>query len=390
MNKIYLDHHSMSQPDAQVIAQMLPYFKDKWGSYLQPHDEGQKLFPDLLKAYASLRDIVGATEEDKLVFTSSRAEAVAHVYDHVYRQVVRDSGRQHLITLHGEDAPILMGLKKLESLGCHATYLNADQTGSVQVQEILDALNPRTALVTFTLAAGMTGVIQSLQGLREVLNTRGVLLHLDVTYALGKMNLNFEELDVDFMTFGGEVIHGPKASGLLIAKHSIKLTPFIAGGLEQNGLRGGSLDTPSFMGFVKACELMKAHQSEMNLEVARLRDLFEKKLKKECDDIAILFQTDHRLPNVSVVMFEKVHADALLYALNKRGAHASIGGNNFQKLSHLLDHMSYPSEYANTAISFCFSRGNTLEEVNRVVGILLDEVKRLRLMTQKLELPHEV
>lgn len=389
MKKIYFDHHSMSKPDEVVIAQMLPYFVEKWGGYLQPHEEGQKLFLPLQKGYESLFKLLGAKGEDTLVFTSSRAEAIAHVYDHLYRQVVRESGRHHIITLNSEDAPILMGIKKLEYLGCHVTYLNVGASGTIPVQEIIDAINPRTSFISLSLASGMSGLIQDLSGLKEVLKLRGVLLHLDVTFALGKMKVNFEELDLDFMTFGGEVLHGPKSSGALVAKSAIRLTPFIVGGLEQNGLRGGSLDIASFIGFVKACELMLANQNELNLEIARLRDLFEKKLVRELEGVVVLFQDKPRLSNVSVLAFDRIHSDSLLYALNKRGLCASFGGNAFQKLSHLLENMNFSVQKASSALSFSFSRYNTADEIQTAVGIIVDEVKRLRLMSQKLEFSHE-
>jgi len=177
----------------------------------------------------------------------------------------------------------------------------------------------------------MTGVLQNIEGLKEICALRGILLHLEISYVLGKIEIDFQELGADFVTFGGELLHGPKSSGALIVKDSVELMPFILGGHEQNGLRGGTLDLASLMGFATACSLMKSHLSEMNLEVARLRNLFEKKIVKELDQVQVLFQTHARLPNVAVIAFEQVHSDSLLYTLNKRGVAASIGGRCFSK-----------------------------------------------------------
>lgn len=389
MKRIYLDHHSTTKPDEQVVAQMLPYLTDKWGSYVQPHDEGQKLIPDIIGAYEKIKDLVKVTDEATVVFTSSNVEAINHVLDHVYRKVVRESGKNHLIALSSDVAPILMPLKRLEPLGCHTTYLPAGQSGSISIQEIEDAITPRTALITLSIANGMTGVIQNIEGLKEICALRGILLHLEVSYVLGKIEIDFQELGADFITFGGDLLQGPKSSGALVVKDSLKLEPFIVGGQEQNGLRGGTLDLASLIGFATACSLMKSSLSEMNLEVARLRNQFEKKIVKELDQVQVLFQTHARLPNVAVIAFEQVHADCLLYTLNKRGVAASIGGGVSQKLSLLLENMGYPSSVANTAISFSFSKETTLEEMQVVIGILVEEVKRLRLMTQKLELAYE-
>ncbi|MCH9634500.1 MAG: Cysteine desulfurase IscS [Chlamydiae bacterium] len=389
MNRIYLDHHSASKLDERVLAHMLPYFQEKWGSYSQPHEEGQKILPDILKAFGIIKDFISLTDSETLILTSSPVEATNHVYDHVYHKVVRETGRNHFITLESEQAALLMPLKKLESLGCYTTYLTVNNTGSTPVQGILDAITPRTAMITLSLANGITGVFQDLEGLKETCDQRGILLHLEVSYALGKVDVDFQNLKADFLTFSGEMLHGPRSSGILVAKDSAQLAPFIAGGLEQNGLRGGALDVACLAGLAKACELAKKHLSEMSLEVARLRNQFEKKLLEELDGVQVLFKNQSRLPNVSVVSFKNVHADYLLYTLNKRGIAACLGGGLFQKLSLLLESMEYTADISHTSLSFAFSRDHTHEDIQKVVGILIEEVKRLRLMSEHLELSHE-
>ena len=389
MVRIYCDHHTTSKMDPEVIQVLQEHYENSWGLYTQPQEEGQKLVDPIQKAFGAILSFINADENYTPVFVSGAAEANNHVYHHYYHSVVKETGRNHVITLSSEDATILLPLKNLEDLGVHTTWLPVGESGAINVDAIIKAITPRTGLISFSLAGGLTGVLQDLEGLKEICEQRKILLHLDVSYAIGKVLLDIQALGADFVTFGGDLIHGPKSSGLLVCKDSCALKPMIIGGLEQAGLRAGPFDAALFLGFAKACELAEQSLEDMGLEVTRLRNLFEKKLTEQIEGVQVLFKSSKRLPNTSVCSFERVHCDHLLYALNKRGVSASLGGGAFQKLSLLLENMGFSLIEAHSSLSFAFSREVTKEQINMLVGILADEVNRLRLQNQELKSVYE-
>ncbi len=385
-SRIYLDHHSSTFLSKEAFEAMLPYMQEKWGNYIQPHEEGAQLVSDIRKGLNQIRNFFQDEAKGYTpVFVSSVAEANHQVYHHVYHQVIRETGRNHLITLGSEDASILLPLKELEKLGGCLTLLSINQKGTFDPNLLINSITPRTGLISFALGHGLSGVVHDIEPLKEICELRKILLHLDLSYVVGKIELDLSQLGADFVTFGGSLLHGPKSSGMLFAKDTLYLKPFIQGGLEQRGLRAGPLDTAQLIGLAKACEVAKDFITEMNLEIASLRNYFEFKLLEVLDEVDVLFQESNRLPNVSVISFSKVHADSLLYALNKRGVSACMGGGSFQKLSLLLENSGHSSLTGHTSLSFALSRKTTSEEVDHLIGILYDEVSRLRSYTQNME-----
>lgn len=390
MTEVYLDNHTATLLDPLVYEVMIPYLTQKWGNYLQAHKKGVEVFGDVFSAYEKIYSLLNADpKEDTLIFTSSNEEAISHVFHIVYENAVRGNGKNHFLSIQSEDAPILMNLKKLDLLGCKTIYMPLDKQGVLDTKQIAESITPRCALVSISIANGMTGLIQPIEELKELCKLRGIYLHLDISFAIGKMEIDVSQIGADFITFGGDKLHGPKSSGILYVRPGIKITPLICGGLEQNGFRGGSLDTSQIVGLVKAIDLAKENISEMCLEIASLRDLFERYLEEGLEKIHILFNKCMRLPNVCVVAFEKVSADALLYALNQKGIYATLGGAHFQKLSILLESVGYPYWIADTSISFALSRFTTAEEVKFACDIIIEEVLKLRKMSEQLKESHE-
>ncbi len=386
MKEIYLDNHTTTAPHPKVLEAMKPYLTKRWGNYLQPHQKGQELILDIHKAYEKIYELIGAdTSEDELIFVSSSEEAISTVYQIIYQEAVQQQGKNHFLTLATEDASVLMNLKRLEKLGCSTFNLELNKEGLIQVDKIAEAITPRTALVSLSLAHGLTGLIQPIEKLKELCKLRGIFLHLDISYAIGKMDIDVQELGADFITFGGDKFHGPKSSGILYVQSGVHLHPLILGGLEQKGARGGILDVSQLAGLSEAATLAQENISDMGLEIASLRDLFESNLRKGLDEVEILLNHGMRLPNVSVVAFKGVVADALLYSLNHKKVYASLGGVQFQRLSHILDLLQHSPELANGALSFVMSHQTTAEEVNRASEIIIEEVKKMRLMTKNME-----
>lgn len=391
MTEIYLDNHTTTPIHPSVLEVMDPYFRNKWGNYLQLHKKGSELFDGISKAYTQIYDLLGADiKEDNILFTSSNEEAISHMFHIVYKNAVQKQGKNHFLTVKTEDASILMNTKKMDDYGCKTFYLSQDSNGLIEVEKIAETITPRCCLVSLTLASGLTGLLQPIEELKELCKLRGIYLHLDLSYAVGKLEINVHDLGADFITFGGDKFHGPKSSGALYIAPGIAIEPLICGGVEQRGLRGGVLDSAAVVGLGKACELAQKNLSEMCLETASLRDLLERYLEEGLEDISVLFDQNMRLPNVSVISFKRIVADALLHALNLREVYASLGGGPFQKLSMFLNTLGIKPQVAHGALSFSLSHFNTAEEIKVAAEKIIEEVKKLRKLSKVLEDENEL
>ncbi|MES2273505.1 MAG: aminotransferase class V-fold PLP-dependent enzyme [Chlamydiota bacterium] len=379
---IYLDHHSATRPCSSALERMEPYFEEHWGSSLSPHRFGQQMLQGLDLRYQTIYDFVGADRKNLFVFTSSGAEAINQVFWSIFLEVARKEGKCHLITSCIEDAPTMQCCKRFEELGCFVKIAPINTSGQIDVEKLADLINPRTALISVTLAHGLTGVIQPIEEIARIAREKKVLLHIDATYALGKYSFSFDELGADFLTFSGDRIHALKGSGGLFVKEGSPLVPLILGGTEQGGFRGGAFDAPSFMALVSAMQQSSLFLDTMTLEVARLRDLLENEIIRIVPDARALFKTVIRLPNTTALVFPKVHQEALLYLLSRKGVYGSIGGAYCQHLSRTL--IAANSEGAESAVSFSLSRMTTEEEVIQAAHIIGETALYLQTVSEDL------
>ncbi len=367
---IYLDHHSATRPCSSAIDRMTPYLQEHWAASSAPHKMGQEVMAQLDARYQSLYGFAGADPKESFVFTSCGAEAVNQVLWSVFLEKARKEGKTQFIASALEDAPTLQMMKRLEELGCTVKIAPVGNDGRIDAGKLKEMITKRTALISVSMAQGLTGVIQPYEEIVQIGKECGVLVHLEATYAAGKIPLAFTEWGADYLTFSGDRIHALKSSGALFAKAGSPLAPLIVGGAEQGGMRGGAFDIPSFMALCAAAQQAELYLDAMSLEVARLRDRFE---ELAAPVAKALFQESLRLPNVSVLVFPKVHQEALLYLMNRKGLYASIGGPYAPHLSRLLE--------TEGAVSFALSRMTTEEEIVKAASILKECAESLELVS---------
>lgn len=365
---IYLNRHSRSPLCSAAIDRMISSFKDDPISA-----------EDLELRYQAIYELVGAPFEDTFVFTSSAAEAVNQMFWSVFLEVARKTGKTHFIASSIEDAPTMQMLKRMEELGCFVKFVSVNQEGQIDLNQLKDLLTPRTALVSLTAAHGLTGVIQPIEEIVALAKEKGVLVHLDASYALGKYD--FSSVRADYLTFSGEMLHGSRSSGGLFVKKGAPLSPLIVGGVEQGGFRGGSFDLASFWALSAAALQVSLNFDAASLEMGRLRDLLETEIQWQIPDAKILFKEVLRLPNTTTIIFPGSHHEALLYLLEKKGVFASAGGTYFQHLHRILASSGCEGE---KALSFSLDRMVTEEEVLRAASIIATEVRSLRTLSEDL------
>jgi cysteine desulfurase len=314
-----------------------------------------------------LYDLAGAAKEDRFVFTSSSAEAVNQVLFSVFLEVSRKEGKCHFIASAIEDAPTMQMMKRLEELGCFVKIAPVNERGEIDLPKLAELINPRTALVSVTMAHGLTGAVQPFEEIAKIAKDKGVLLHLDAAYALGKIYFSFEETGADYLTFSGPQIHSVAGSGGLFAKKDAPLVPLILGG---GGMRGGSFDAPSFFALSASAAQASLYLDRMSLEIARLRDRFEREIAARAPGSAVLYKDSLRIPNTTAIAFPKAHGEALHYLLRRKKIEASVGGEYCQLLSRLCIG-------GDRAISFSLSRMNTEEEILRAAQLIAETAAML-------------
>ncbi len=366
----YFDNHSATKPCSSALERMQPYLETEWGASFAPHQKGSEQALALDGRVQALYDFVGAKEEDRFYFASSGADAIRQLLDFLYLEVSRKEGKTRYIASCLEDAPLLHGLKKLEEMGCYADIIPAGADGCVDLKRLEAAIDPRTALVSISQAQGLTGVIQPIEEIARICREKDVLFHVDATYCAGKLPL---EMAGDYLTFAGDRMHGLKSSGALFAKAP---APFALPAL------GGSCDVPSLTALSAAAQQAMLSMDTLGLETARLKSRLEEGVLQAVSGAKVLFANSLRLPNVSLITFENVHQEALLYYLHRKKVFASIGGVYHQHLQRLLLASGCTEKEAFGAISFALSRQTTEEEVDYCLDALAQSVRFLQSLSR--------
>jgi len=375
-NKICLDY-STTPISSKTLEEMLPFFQERWGSIASSHSMGSDLIPYVDMALKEIYHHFGAEDSDSFFLTSCAAEAVSQVIMGCYFGITRKTGKNHFLTTNHEEAFILRALQHLSEMKCHSTMMAVNVHGQLTLEALEEAITARTALVSLSWANGLTGVIQPVADLAEVCRKRGVLFHLDASDVIGKLFFRFDELKCDFLTFDGDRFHAPKGTGGLFMR-DIKIPPLIFGGNEQAYQRGGTLNTPFLAALKVACHEADSFRDHMGIEIARLRDKFEIKIREEIPEAKVFFKDVERLPHISAIAFPYVASDALLYALQNDGVYAQAGGGRTQQLTRLLTATGVEPSLAACAVSFSFSRATTEEEIDQAIPIIIKHAKRLK------------
>lgn len=380
---IYLDNNSVTRPSSQVIAKMIPFFTERWGTPSAPHQMGQTLFPAIEEALRGIYALVGAKERDTILFTSSAAEGTNHVISSTYFDVTVHTGKNQFITSLIDEAPSMMAIERLEQLSCVSKMVAPNHYGQITAEAIADLITPRTALVSMSWANALTGVINPINDIAVLCQERGIRLHLEASHVLGKLAADWEEVPAQFLTFNGDCLHAPSGTGALYVRGDVTISPFILGGSEQAALRAGNYSVAGLVALGQAARESLDACDLMCMEVARLRSKLENELVSLIPGAIVFFRDQERLPNCTAIGFPGVSNEALLYLLNRKGVCATIGGGSHQQIGLILSASGIEESLARSAISFSLSRETTEEEIDIAIDIIVDCVNHLRRISNK-------
>ncbi len=378
--RVYLDNNATTMVDPLVFEEMKPYFCEKYGNPNSLHQFGSETHPALRKAMDRLYDGIGARDEDDVVITSCATESINWVIKGVYFDHILNGNKDHIVTSEVEHPAVMAACKFLEKLGVKVTYLPVDSNAVIKIDDLKEAINDKTALVTIMWANNETGMLFPVKEIAEICKEKGVLFHSDATQAIGKVPVNVSEIGLDYMSFSAHKFHGPKGVGGVYIKSGKVITSLLHGGEHMGGLRSGTLNVPGIVGMGKAMELAVENLDFEKSSVRRLRDRLEDELLK-IPDTFVVGSRDERTPNTILISVKGIEGEAMLWDLNKAGIAASTGSacaSEDLESNPVMEAIGAEADLAHTALRLSLSRFTTEEEIDYTIEVINKAVKRLR------------
>jgi len=289
-----------------------------------------------------------------------------------------------IASVNSNNSKSLKSCKKLEKMGFEVTYLPVDETGLVDIAELIHCMNQKTILVSVMAANNEIGTIQNLKTISKLAHEKDILFHTDAVQALGGFKIDVKDLDVDAMSISGHKIHAPKGIGALYLRKGVKIDNLIVGGNQEKGKRGGTLNLASIVGFGKAVETTVRDYTITNKKLKTLRDYFVSRVKEEIQHISVNGHHAQRLPGLASISFNLIEGESLMLLLDMAGIAVSTGSacsSGTLESSHVLKAIGLPPEEAQGTIRFSFGTNNTKEEIDYVVETLKKNVAKLREMS---------
>ncbi|MCE5266241.1 MAG: cysteine desulfurase NifS [Deltaproteobacteria bacterium] len=380
MKTIYLDNNATTQVASEVLEAMLPYFHELYGNPSSMHSFGGQVAQKIRDAREQVASLIGATP-DEVVFTSCGTESDNAA---IRSALTTYPDKRHIVTSRVEHPAIKSLCANLAGKGYRVTELPVDKNGILDMEQYVASLTPDTAVVSLMWANNETGVIFPVEKAAELAHERGILFHTDAVQALGKVPIKMEKNAIDMLSFSGHKLHAPKGIGVLYIRKGTRFSPFLIGGHQEKGRRGGTENTPSIVGLGKACELAAGHIARENTAVKELRDRLEKTLLARIPQSRVNGDTEERLPNTTNISFEFVEGEGILLLMNEYGICASSGSactSGSLQPSHVLRAMGVPFTMAHGSIRFSLSVYNTPAEIDFVIEKLPPIIERLRGMS---------
>jgi cysteine desulfurase len=378
--RVYLDNNATTIVDPQVKNAMDPFFCQYYGNPNSLHAFASDTHIDLNTGLEKIYAGFNASKEDSIVITSCATESNNWVLKSIYFEYILSGRKNHIIVSEVEHPSVIATAKFLESLGVKVTYLPINSEGLITVQSVKDSITEKTALVSVMWVNNETGAIFPVPEIAEYCKLKGVLFHTDAVQAIGKIKMNMQTLDIDYLTFSAHKFHGPKGVGGLYMKKGKELTPCLHGGSQMGGHRSGTLNVPGIVGMGKAIEIaVDAIDFDMP-DVKELRDHLEDELLK-IEDTFVVTPREHRVDNTMLISFRGVEGESMLWDLNKAGIGASTGSacaSEALDSNPVMEAIGAEADLAHTAIRFSLSRFTTREEIDYTIGVVNEAVKRLR------------
>ncbi len=377
MNVIYVDNNATTQVAPEVLDEMLPYFNEYYGNPSSMHTFGGMVEHKIVEARERLARLLGASP-DEIIFTSCGTESDSTA---IRAAILSNPDKKHILTSRVEHPAVKNLFEYLSKNGYRVTFVPVDRKGRLDLDYLYKNLSEDTAIVSIMWANNESGVIFPIEEIGTVLKEKGIVFHTDAVQMVGKIPIDLKKVDVDMLSLSGHKLHGPKGVGALYVRKGTKYSPFMIGGHQERGRRGGTENVASIIGLGKASELAAANLPDKNIRVKQLRDKLETELLNRIPNAIVNGDRENRLPNTTSIAFEYVEGESILLLMDEYGICASSGSactSGSLEPSHVLRAMGVPFTAAHGSIRFSLSIYNTEEEIDVIIEKLPPIIERLR------------
>lgn len=380
MKIVYVDNNATTRVDERVVEEMLPCLTDNFGNPSSMHEMGARAGKILKAARQRVADLINA-EPEEIVFTSCGTESNNTAIRSVLKQ---NPDKKHIVTTMVEHPAIKSLYESLAKEGYRTTFVPVDNKGRLNMEKLYSSLTDDTAVVSVMWANNETGTVFPVQEIAEKVKEKGIVFHTDAVQAAGKLKVDAAVTPFDMLSLSGHKLHAPKGIGVLYLRKGVKFSPYLIGGHQESGFRGGTENIASIVALGKACEIAGDFFEDENTRVKALRDKLENGLTSVIPRTIVNGDTDNRLPNTSSISFEFIEGESILLMMNEFGICASSGSactSGSLEPSHVLRAMGVPFTAAHGTIRFSLSRYNTEAEVDYIIEKLPPLIQRLRDMS---------
>lgn len=380
---IYMDNAATTQVSEKVLEGMIPYFRQHYGNPSSIYKLGQETKKAITEAREKVAKALNADPKE-IFFTGSGTEADNWAI-RSFALENKDKGK-HIITSKIEHHAVLHVCEYLEKKhGFEITYIGVDEKGTVDLEELKNAIKEETILITIMHANNEIGTIQPIKEISEIAKEHKIAFHTDAVQTTGSLNIDVKNLGVDMLSLSAHKFHGPKGVGALYIRKGIKLPAFMIGGGQERGKRGSTENVAGIVGLSIALEEVRSTQEKDKEYLTELRDYLIEEMLKAVPHTRLNGETgDKRLPGNTNFSFEFIEGESMLLLLDSFGICGSSGSactSGSLDPSHVLLAIGLPHEIAHGSLRLSLSTENTKEEIDFVVEKTAQVVKRLRDMS---------
>ena len=372
----YFDNNATTRIAPEVVDAMLPFLREFWGNPSSAYQFGSQVHGHVETARAQVAALLNADPKE-VTFTSCGTES----NNSAIHSALQTTGKRHVLTTKVEHSANINYGEALERQGHQVTYLPVESDGSLDLHLLEQSIRPDTAMVSVMYANNETGVIFPIEEIAAICRSKGVLCHTDAVQVPGKLKIDVRQLGVDFLSLSAHKLHAPKGIGMLYVKRRTKYAPYVIGGHQERGRRGGTEGVANIVAFGRAAELALSTLTEENTRVRGLRDRLESWILTHIPNTVRNGAKDPRLPNTANIAFDFVEAEAVLMLLDQAGICASSGSactTGSLDPSHVLSAMGVSAMRARGSVRFSLGIYNTADEVDHVLEHLPRIIQRLR------------
>jgi cysteine desulfurase len=373
----YFDNNATTRVAPEVIEAMLPFLREQWGNPSSSYAFGRQVAKHIEHARKQTAALINA-DPHEIVFTSCGTESNNSAW---HSALVTHPHKRHIITTAVEHSANTKYAEFLRKQGFEVTLLPVEPDGTLDLHVLEQSIRPDTALVSVMWANNETGVMFAVEEIAAICQSKGVPFHTDAVQTPGKLKIDVQDLGVDFLSLSAHKLHAPKGIGLLYIKKRTRYQPYVIGGGQERGKRGGTENVANIVAFGRAAEMAVTHLHDETTRVRTLRDKLEHGILKEIPRTVRNGSRDARLPNTINLSFEGVEAEGILALLDEAGICASSGSactTGSLDPSHVLMAMGCTPERARGSIRLSLGRYNTTAEVDYVLQHLPPIIAKLR------------